>query len=178
MSYEYLKSIVTPRHIAVAASYLGTAEIPGAKSNPEILRWAKELGLDKVYKNDDTAWCGLFVCYVMKQAGRQVILNTKDAYDYLRALKYQGANLIEAPRANAAFGDLLIFQRPEGGHVGFYVGEDANNYHVLGGNQGNKVSVVKISKQRLVAVRRPEYITYSPEKMVVDVAGNVSSNEA
>jgi hypothetical protein len=55
-------------------------------------------------------------------------------------------------------GDVLTFTRPNGGgHVGFYVGEDQTSYHVLGGNQGNKVCVSRILKKRLVQARRPEY---------------------
>ena len=34
-------------------------------------------------------------------------------------------------------GDILTFKRNGGGHVGLYVGEDKDCYHVLGGNQGN-----------------------------------------
>ncbi|MEG8056929.1 hypothetical protein QP150_09490 [Sphingomonas sp. 22L2VL55-3] len=42
-----------------------------------------------------------------------------------------------------------------GGHVGFYVGEDATAYHVLGGNQGDTVSVARIAKDRCIARRWP-----------------------
>lgn len=177
MAYEYLKTAALPRHIAVALSLIGVAEIPGKDSNKIILGWAKDLGLDKIYTNDDMSWCALYLAYVMKQAGRQIIINTKDPYDYLRALKYQGANLNEVAKADAALGDILIFQRPEGGHVGFCVGEDSQCFHVLGGNQGNKVSIVPIKKERCIAVRRPAYISYQPVKYSVVGGGPVSTNE-
>jgi uncharacterized protein (TIGR02594 family) len=51
------------------------------------------------------------------------------------------------------YGCVLSFWRgdPKGwqGHVGFYVGEDAKNFYVLGGNQSDSVSVTKIAKNRL-----------------------------
>lgn len=175
MTYEFLKNIVSPRHMAVAISLLGTKEIPGAKSNDRILQWAKDLGLASIYTNDDTAWCGLFFCHVMKEAGRPVVLETKDKYDYLRALKFATwGKEVKVP----AFGDILIFKRPEGGHIGFYVGEDKKAYHVIGGNQGNSVSVTRILKRRLFATRRPEYISFKPEPVLLTSAGKISSNEA
>jgi len=178
MSYEFLKAIVSPRHMVVARSFMGLKEIAGNTSNQTILSWAKQLGLDSIYKNDDTSWCALFVAFVMMQAGRKIIIPTKDSWDYLRALKYQEANLKTVAMKDAAFGDIMIFKRPEGGHVAFYVGEDTACYHILGGNQGNKVSVIRIDKKRLVAVRRPDYISFNPEKMIVSAEGAISTNEA
>ena len=51
---------------------------------------------------------------------------------------------------------MLVFTRPGGGHVGFYVGEDAAAYHILGGNQGDAVTIVRIVKSRYIARRWPE----------------------
>jgi hypothetical protein len=53
-------------------------------------------------------------------------------------------------------GAVLVFEREGGGHVGFYVGEDGTSYHVIGGNQGDAVSVARIAKTRLVASRWPK----------------------
>jgi hypothetical protein len=78
-------------------------------------------------------------------------------------------------------GDILIFKRDGGGHVGLYVGEDAQYYYVLGGNQGNEVSITKIAKPRLYAVRRPLYINQpaSVKKIFLQPNGTpVSVNEA
>ena len=51
------------------------------------------------------------------------------------------------------YGSILSFWRgsPKSwkGHVAFYIGEDADNYYVLGGNQGNTVSRTFIAKNRL-----------------------------
>lgn len=43
-----------------------------------------------------------------------------------------------------------VWDRPgAGAHVGFLLGEDKTHHHVLGGNQDNKVGVVRIEKSRL-----------------------------
>ena len=47
------------RVIEIASKLIGTREIIGKQHNPVILDWAKELGLDKVYTNDEIPWCGL-----------------------------------------------------------------------------------------------------------------------
>ena len=51
-------------------------------------------------------------------------------------------------------GAIVTFERRNsagkliGGHVGFVVGHDSDYYHVLGGNQMNKISITKIAKKR------------------------------
>ncbi len=45
---------------------------------------------------------------------------------------------------------------PVAAHVGLYAGEDDTHYNVLGGNQSNSVSVARIEKSRLVAIRWPK----------------------
>ena len=54
------------------------------------------------------------------------------------------------------YGAILVFSREGGGHVGFAVGEDNDSFFVLGGNQGDSVSVVRIHKSRLVGCRWPD----------------------
>lgn len=54
------------------------------------------------------------------------------------------------------YGCLAVFERgPQSGHVGFLVGQDSDEVFVLGGNQGDSVSVVAIAKSRILATRWP-----------------------
>jgi hypothetical protein len=57
-------------------------------------------------------------------------------------------------------GAIITFWRgsPDGwqGHVGFYVGEDDANFHILGGNQGNAVNVSRYPKARFLKSRWPK----------------------
>ena len=67
--YNHLNTEAEPRQIREAIKIYGTHEIQGSKSNPEILKWAKECGLEKIYTNDDTAWCGLFMAVTLLRSG-------------------------------------------------------------------------------------------------------------
>ena len=149
MSYSYLNTETAPRILVEAVKLIGTKEIVGKAHNPVILNWAKELSLSTIYTNDEIPWCGLYAAIVIHRAGRPVVDQP------LWALNW---NKFGVRVTQPMLGDILTFTRPNGGgHVGFYVGEDQTSYHVLGGNQGNKVCVSRILKKRLVQARRPEY---------------------
>jgi uncharacterized protein (TIGR02594 family) len=79
-----------------------------------------------------------------------------------------------------AFGCIGVFVRDGGGHVGFIVGEDATHYHVLGGNQGDTVSVVRIDKKRCIGTRWPSTSKdrRAPLPRMSPKAAGVSTNEA
>jgi hypothetical protein len=73
----------------------------------------------------------------------------------------------------------MVFERPGGGHVGFYVGEDAAAYHVLGGNQGDSVTIARIEKQRCIARRWPEGQPVIGKPVMLSSGGRpISRNEA
>lgn len=170
---EWLALEPAPRHLLKAVELYGTQETVGPKHNPVIMGWAKELGIQNTYANDEIPWCGLFAAIVMHRAGRPV------PSGFLRALSWnQFGAAVDSSQAMLA--DVLTFTRKGGGHVGLYVGEDTTAYHVLGGNQGNKVSVVRIDKTRLSQVRRPLYnnIPENIRKIHLASNGTLSVNEA
>lgn len=80
------------------------------------------------------------------------------------------------------YGDVLVFSRPGSawsGHVGFYFGEDKTAYHVLGGNQSNRVTIARILKKRLLGARRPLTGTRVGQKVLLASDGSqLSTNEA
>ncbi len=164
-----LKQEEGPRHLLKAVELLGVKEVVGPKHNPVILGWAKELGI--VYNSDEVPWCGLFAAVIMHRAGR------KPVDQPLWALNW---NKFGVQVKEPMLGDVLTFTRKSGGHVGLYVGETDKEYMVLGGNQGNAVSVVKIAKSRLSQARRPEYksMPANIRKVFVKAGGPVSENEA
>lgn len=157
----------------IAKSYIGTKEYPGAANNPTILGWAKDLGigvLGIVYGEDSVPWCGLFAAYCTKKAG---LSPPKIA---VRASAWEKFGV---PLAKPAYGAILVFTRTGGGHVGYYVSEDAETYHVLGGNQGDAVSITRIAKNRCSAIRWPTGVplpTGGPITKKFD--GKISTNEA
>jgi len=163
-----------PRMIDEALALYGTTEVAGPANNPKILSWAAELGGDvaRDYRADSTAWCGLLAAIVAKRAGKPVVDKPLWALNWA---KFGAAS--PAP----GLGDILTFRRDGGGHVGFYVAEDESTFHVLGGNQGDAVSIVRIAKYRLYAARRPIYqrqpISVRPYRLAAG-GGAISKNEA
>ncbi len=151
-AYAWLDEInPLPRMVAEGLRLFGTAEAAGAADNPAIIGWAAEVGeaVACAYRADAVPWCGLFMAVVAARAGKSVPAQP------LWALNWRSFGVAaDVP----ALGDVLVFRRPGGGgHVGLYVGEDERAYHVLGGNQGNRVCISRIAKGRLAAARRPAY---------------------
>jgi uncharacterized protein (TIGR02594 family) len=139
-----------PLWLKLARDNIGVREIPGPKHSTVILRWLERLG--SWIREDETPWCGTFVAAMLQEAGQPVITHYKRA----RAWAEYGARLqvqVLSP------GAIMVFWRgsPTGpfGHVGFYVGEDATHYHILGGNQSNEVNIQRIARNRLLASRWP-----------------------
>lgn len=157
-----------PRWLVEARKYIGLTEVPGSKHNNVILGWLAQL--KAWWRDDETPWCGTFVAHCMREAGFELPQHWMRA----KAWATWGANLRST---RVAPGAILVFSRDGGGHVGFYVGEDASFYSVLGGNQRNEVNIMRISKVRCIAIRWPrnEPVIGSP----VRLTGNaVSDNEA
>lgn len=162
----------SPKVIAEGARYLGINEIKGKAHNATIMSWAKDLGLQKVYTSDEIAWCGLYVAKVIQKAGFEPVK------DPLWALNW---NKFGTAQNTAMLGDVLVFKRDGGGHVGFYVAEDKSYYHVLGGNQSDSVSITRIAKNRCVGIRRCPWKIAQPntvKRYIVEASGKISTNEA
>ena len=157
-----------PSWLKIARSYEGLKEIPGPRHNQTIIRW---LGKLKAWWSDDeTPWCGVFVAHCMQESWLpfpKFYMRAKAWSDYGSLLK----------RDRLAPGAILVFDRAGGGHVGFYVGEDAGFYYVLGGNQSNAVNVMKLGKSRLVASRWPKGEPVIGKPVYLN-GGSVSTNEA
>lgn len=172
--YRWLLDEPGPRILVEALALYGTKEITGDESNPVILSWAHEIGgwVGNSYTDDDVPWCGLFVGVCALRAGFALERNVLTA----RAWTTWGQR---ADRPS--LGDVLVFIRPGGGHVGFYVGEDDSTYHVLGGNQSNQVSISRIEKQRLLAARRCKWHGDKPDNVrpvILAGIGAVSRGES
>jgi len=153
-----------------ARAQIGTRETPGAGNTPKILEWARKVGAKALgipYTADATPWCGLFAAAVVAQCG------LRPPAIAIRAKQWA----FWGEPAKPCVGAVLVFERPGGGHVGFYEAEDETAYHVLGGNQSDSVSVTRIAKSRCVAVRWPHGFAKT-EPRIVKGAGALSRNEA
>jgi uncharacterized protein (TIGR02594 family) len=173
-AYSWLTRLPSPppRIIDEALQLFGIVETPGPQNTPSIMGWARELGIERDYVADRVPWCGLFAGVVVKRSGWKPV----DAPLWARNWGKFGA-----PSLAPGLGDVLVFQREGGGHVGFYVGEDSTAFHVLGGNQGDSVSIVRIAKNRMLAARRPLWRVSQPASVKayrVAASGLISRNEA
>jgi uncharacterized protein (TIGR02594 family) len=110
-----------------------------------ILRTFLKLGKGTIGDPAKIAWCGDFVetCIAVSLPNETVLANPYAAINWLKF----------GVETQARVGAVLVFHRGDPkswqGHVGFYVGEDATHYHVLGGNQSNAVTISRIAKGRL-----------------------------
>ncbi len=167
--YAWLANVNPPNIIKQALALYGTLEKVGPQSNPEIISWAKECGI--IYGSDDIPWCGLFAAVVVKRAGWEFVKSPLWARSWVNFGN-------KSPKAG--LGDALVFSRDGGGHVGFYIAEDPEHFHVLGGNQSDSVNIIRIRKDRLLDARRPAWKVKQPDSVkqyFIDATGAVSTNE-
>lgn len=171
--YKWLEKEGHPAILVEMLKIHGTLEFLGSSDNPIILGWAKELGLDDIYKHDETPWCGLTVGLVVKRAG----LNGIKTPLWAKAWAEWGT-----AQKIAMLGDVLVFDRKGGGgHVGLYVGEDSDCFHVIGGNQRDSVCISRIMKNRIFAVRRTSWKIEQPKnirRVFLSATGAPTTNEA
>lgn len=171
-----------PRTIKLALAEYGTQEIVGRGSNRTIIGWRDELNgaapagkpIVAGFSDDDIPWCGLFASIIAFRRMKRIEEVVKRPLWARNWTRYG----VKSPQAG--LGDILVFSRGSGGHVGFYVAEDSSAFHVLGGNQSNKVCITRIAKSRLLAARRPPYVVQprAVKSYHVASAGGLSENEA
>ena len=180
LQYSWLMGVPWPPMLGVAINEFGLVEGEGDANNPIILGWAREAAeagagawLEAFYVQDSVPWCGLFMAMCAARAGYGVQPDCLSARGWMD----WGDKTFEP-----GLGDVLVFWRgrPDGsnGHVGLYIGEDADCFHVLGGNQGDAVSIVRIAKSRLLGARQWPGVARVPPVTLAASGGPISENEA
>lgn len=155
--YAYVAATDAPETIKQALKMYGTAEVPGNSNNSIILAWAGEVeratDLPHLgYTNDAIPWCGLFASLVCVRAGYA------DQVAAVKSVLWAPSWInFGNPSPIPGFGDIMVFSRNGGGHVSFYVGEDADCYHILGGNQSDMVDIMREPKSKFTGARRPKW---------------------
>lgn len=144
--------------LSLASRFLGVHEVDGPDAHPVILAMLQACA--RWISDDDTAWCGAFVNAIAHLLELPRPRNPLGARQWLTV----GAP-VPLERAIPGF-DVVVMWRgstpqpgPEvigaPGHVGFFAGRDSNgNVLVLGGNQGDEVSIAAYPASRVLGIRR------------------------
>lgn len=140
----------------LAQRYVGVSEVPGVASNPTVLAM---LRLDNTWPGgDDVPWCSAFANHIawLLRLPRSKALNARSWL----------AIGTPVPIEDALVGnDVVILKRGEGkqpgpdvlnapGHVAFFAGREPGTVLLLGGNQGDKVSLARFPAADVLGVRR------------------------
>lgn len=136
-----------PPWLEQAWAEFGQREIQGTGNNARITAFMKELGHGSLAQ-DSVPWCAAFVGACLE---RSDIASTRSlmARSYLK----WGETI-----SDARVGSIAVLTRgsdPAAGHVGFWVGEADGRVLLLGGNQGDRVSVAPFARSRLLGFRWP-----------------------
>lgn len=122
----------------------------------------------------EIAWCGAFVATCLRKWRPEVELPGNP----LGARPWGAFGEACTPQRGAVLtfwrGSLAGWQ----GHVGFYAGEDPTAFHVLGGNQSDRVTITRIARNRLLQSRWPTGVAQPLHIRRLTAGGNLSTNEA
>lgn len=126
-----------PPWVRAAELKLGQHEISGGRDNAFIVECLRRCGLPDNMLHDETAWCGAFAGYCMDEAGLRSPKGRAAASHWAQQPDVMGA----LGRGGFRPGCVAVFKRTGGAHVAFALAETDLHVIILGGNQGNQVSV-------------------------------------
>jgi uncharacterized protein (TIGR02594 family) len=112
-----------------------------------LTKWLKSDG-QRLGDTEKMPWCGDYTETAIKNSlPKEPFTGTvgKNPYWARNWLKF-------GEPTEPCYGAIIVFSRGKGGHVGFVVGEDDTDYYTLGGNQGDSVNIVRISKDPLLGL--------------------------
>jgi uncharacterized protein (TIGR02594 family) len=151
MKWLALESAATPgspQWLVIAMGEVGVKERSGAADNPRIVEYHRSTTLGpQLSSQDETPWCSSFVNWCMERAG----IEGTDSAMARSWLKFGKKVTSPVP------GDIVVFSRgaPPSGHVGFFIRQSGTDVDILGGNQGDAVSIKEFPTARVIGYRRP-----------------------
>lgn len=155
-----------PKWHLAAAKMIGTHErTKRGGPNPVVQAMFPLSGLSEKSDCRRIPWCAIFVNAMLDEAG-YVGTNSAMARSFLKWGKP-----LDVPRV----GCIVVLWRGDYddgtyGHVGNFVREDAKYVYVLGGNQGDQVSVERFAKSRVLGYRWPRSLVTSKTTVGATVA--------
>ena len=162
--------------LAIGLQEVGVREAdPG--NNPRILEYHSSTDLF-VHRRDADAWCSSFVNWCVEQSG-------KDGTNSAAALSWErwGRAIANPITGSIAVKERIVVDKKTGkkrrmGHVGIvYGGTPDGKLLILGGNQGDAVSIVKYSKTAFTTFRLPsDYNTGVNDTLTIYQNANFGKN--
>ena len=131
-----------PPWLRVGIRELGIREVAGPAANPRIVLYDSFTTLKAT--SDEIPWCSSYACFCMETAG---IPSPRSA----AAASWMAWGEPSLPRLGA----VAVFKRVGGHHVAFMLAKIGDVLVVLGGNQGNAVSLTALSAASLLDLRWP-----------------------
>lgn len=139
-----------------AEKEIGVKRTGTGNGNPRIIEYWKMFRMSGI-KNEKVSWCSAFVGAMLESCG--INTNSTDKSVYQKRTKdssqywlhWTGGHKLDKPE----YGCIAVMTRSGGGHVGFLIGEDGDNWVLLGGNQGSAVSIAKFPKDRFIGFIMP-----------------------
>lgn len=142
--------MIVPSWLQWARTQIGTKEIVGPRHNPAVVDYWRQGKVQLDVKDDETAWCAAFVAAALESTGYR---STRSGL--ARSYERDRTRLIDC---DERLGAIVVFSSaagPTNGHVGFLDAVGDGSVYVLGGNQGNQVSVAPFKRSRLIRVCWP-----------------------
>jgi len=142
----------------LASRYIGIHEIASPGGDHPLVQWWLSLCGFPTSVADETPWCSAFVNGIAwelrltrsKSAAARSWLGVGAALPLDSALPGFDVVILKRGGADQPGPEVVNAQ----GHVGWYAGRDAGDVLVLGGNQGDAVSIQRFTPERVLGVRR------------------------
>jgi uncharacterized protein (TIGR02594 family) len=155
---ETISTLPVPRNdeppwLSIARGELGVHETPGPAATERVLEYHAATTLRA--SSDEVPWCSAFACWCMERAGFRST-RSASARSWL-TWRYPLAELRPGCVVVLSRGDASLGQ----GHVGFFAGYSRlfvmgpRRLLLLGGNQGNAVSLAPYPQTRVIGMRWP-----------------------
>lgn len=141
----------------LAQRYIGIKEFAGGKNHPLIQWWLSLCGFG-TDSPDETPWCSAMANGITWEL-RLPRSKSAAARSWLTV-----GSAVRLEDAKVGY-DVVVLKRGAGdqpgaevlnapGHVGFYAGHGEGFVQILGGNQGNSVSVAPFDVTKILGIRR------------------------
>ena len=158
VSQKYLTNVplLAPRSeeypwMPIALHEIGQREVTGSGDNPRIVEYHRSTRLDlDLAQHDETHWCSSFANWCVERSGYA-------GTDSAAAVSWLSwGKPLKKPRR----GCITVLSRKGGHHVGFFVRSDRPSAEsaqllLLGGNQGDAVSIDSYDLGRVIGYRVP-----------------------